>query len=299
MSLNTASAISYNQGRGYSQKATAIIQSFVNAKTTGVFDSQTVTAIYKLQQSPRYAFKFTADGKVGPNTLGLIIMEIEHVGKASEGATLRAYSYTIQGAAGDVNPVESFVQWTSEPLILRTDGFSWYSMQGVFGATLKLSANLPDPTRYEYRQKIRGGAWSRFGSWNSDEQWVANPGSVWGWQSDVFRVPADGLLGPGLSMDHWKEDGEVINGKAYRFGHRDQPKVIDVGLKDFYSPNQSGREYSMQDTFGIKRKADYIEGLRLSLDIRYMGCVIDTLKAGDDKVIFSKQWSYKCEDALT
>jgi hypothetical protein len=297
MALNKSSAISYNKNRGYSQQAITIIQTFANAKTTGVFDNQTVEAIYKMQQSPLYPFKLVADGKIGPGTLGLIIMELEHAGRMSEAAVLRSYPYNIQGVAGEINPIESFVHWTSDPLKLRTDGSSWFSMDGSFNVKLKLSPSV-DPKRYEYRQKIKGEAWSQRGDWNATKTvWTAT--GNWIDEGEKFKIPAQGVLGKGLLKNHWKEDGEDLGGgKAEKFGYRSTPATIIPGLRDFYVPNQNGPEYVLQDTFGIRKTTPYVSGVKLWLELFYMGCVIDNLKPGDDKTIFSKQWHYKCEDVL-
>ncbi len=105
MSLNLYSAIKYNKDRGYSQQAIGIIQMFANARTTGVFDHQTVEAIYRTQQSPIYPqLKNGADGMVGPSTLGLIILELEHVRRMSEAALLRKYEYRISGITYNSQP---------------------------------------------------------------------------------------------------------------------------------------------------------------------------------------------------
>ncbi len=93
MSLNRISAINYNNGCGYSQKAIGIIQMFVGANSVGKFDNQTVEAVYKMQ-SPKYGFAAgAADGKVGPSTLGVIIIELEHLYRAHEAAVLKTYCY--------------------------------------------------------------------------------------------------------------------------------------------------------------------------------------------------------------
>jgi hypothetical protein len=98
MSLNKISAINYNKACKYSQQAIGIIQMFVRARTLGEFDEQTVEAVYKMQQSPLYGFApGSADGKVGPGTLGVMIMELEHVSRMSEAAVLRSYCYRIAG----------------------------------------------------------------------------------------------------------------------------------------------------------------------------------------------------------
>jgi hypothetical protein len=87
MSLNRNSAIQYNNWCGYSQKAIGIIQFFVKAGTVGYFDNQTVEKIYQMQQSPLYGFApGSADGMVGPSTLGVMIMELEHVSRMTEAA---------------------------------------------------------------------------------------------------------------------------------------------------------------------------------------------------------------------
>ena len=92
MSLNKSSAISYNNAIGYSQKAIGIIQMFVGARSVGYFDDQTVEAIYKMQ-SPTNGYKIAADGKVGPSTLGQIIIELEHLCRMQEAAVLMFYCY--------------------------------------------------------------------------------------------------------------------------------------------------------------------------------------------------------------
>ena len=70
MPLSIASAISYNKSRLHSQKAIGIIQYFCKCHTTGLFDKQTVQAVYKTQQSSLYGFAAgVADGKVGPSTV--------------------------------------------------------------------------------------------------------------------------------------------------------------------------------------------------------------------------------------
>jgi hypothetical protein len=297
MSLNKSSAISYNKGRDYSQQAITIIQAFAGATTTGSFDNQTVEAIYNMQKSPNFPFT-SADGKVGPKTLGLIILELENAGRMSDAAILRAYPYTIQGVAGEINPVESFTQWTSDPLKLRTDGLTWYSMVGVFSLKLKLSPSIPDPKRYEYRQKIKGEAWSQMGSWNATKtSWEAS--GSWVNEGDKFLVPAEGSIPKGLNKDRWKEDGEIISGgKIERFGHRAQNATTSQGLVDCYVPNQNGYEYILKDTFGFKRNTNYVSGAKLWIELFYMGYVIDNQKPVDNQVILSKQWHYKCEDIL-
>ena len=92
MSLNRPSAISYNNAIGYSQKAIGIIQMFVGARSVGYFDNQTVEAVYQMQ-SPQNGYTGGADGKVGPSTLGQIIIELEHLCRMQEAAVLMSYCY--------------------------------------------------------------------------------------------------------------------------------------------------------------------------------------------------------------
>lgn len=290
MSLNKASAINYNQGRSYSQQATAIIQNFVQAVTTGVFDNQTVEAIYNMQKSPKFNFKFAADGKVGPNTLGFMIMHLDHVGRINESAVLRNYSYTIQGAGGEVNPVVSFKRWTTQPLMLRTNGISSFSMWGVFSVSVNFT-NV-DPKRYEYRQRIKGYAWSKA------------PGDIWRDATGVFEVPRDKNYDfKGIHPRQWKEDGQIRNGNVKEnFGHRDKPAFFGQGISDYY-PSET--EYFLQDTFGFQQSTDYVKGRQLEIAVDYAGCIIDKQKPTDSdndvfthKEIFSKEWSYKCTATL-
>jgi len=98
MPLNIQSAISYNNSRLYSQKAIGIIQFFARCSTSGKFDSETVKAVYKVQESPLYGFPIgSADGKVGPGTLGVMIMELDHAMRKQEADVLREYAYKING----------------------------------------------------------------------------------------------------------------------------------------------------------------------------------------------------------
>lgn len=107
MALKISSAIRYNKSRLYSQKAIGIIQFFANCRTTGVFDKQTIEAVYKFQQSPLYSFPVGfADGMVGPATLGVIIMELEYAMRKPEATVLRAYAYKIQGVL--YNPGQNY-----------------------------------------------------------------------------------------------------------------------------------------------------------------------------------------------
>ncbi len=303
MSLNKSSAISYNQGRSYSQQAILIIQEFVRTNLSGKWDNQSVQAVYDMQKSPYYSFKLGADGKVGPGTLGLIILELENAGRAGEAGVLRCYPYSIQGAPGEINIIETFTHWTSTSLKLETDGATWYSMEGVFNVKLKLSPSVPDPTRYEYRQKIKGEAWSHRGEWDIDpndptkEVWI--PRGSWVDESAGFKVPAEGAIPKGLNKNNWKEDGEIVSGgKIERFGYRNQPKKISNGLLDFYSPDQNGYEYVLKDTFGIRRTTPYITAGKIWLELFYMGYVIDNQKPAGNQVIASKQWHYMREEIL-
>lgn len=82
-------------------------------------------------------------------------MELERVSRMQHATLLRSYPFTFQGVAGVSNPVESSLQITTEPLTLRTDKFSWYSMQGMFIVRLKLNSTLPDPSRYDTDRKLK------------------------------------------------------------------------------------------------------------------------------------------------
>ena len=104
MALNIKAAIAFNKSIKYSQKATGIIQFFCHCRTTGEFDRQTVEAVYKTQQSPLYGFNpKLADGMVGPGTLGVMIMELDHAMRKQEANELRAYAYKINGVLQNAN----------------------------------------------------------------------------------------------------------------------------------------------------------------------------------------------------
>lgn len=279
MSLNKYSAIKYNKNRNYSQQAIGIIQNFVKAPTSGKFDEKTVQAIYDMQKSPLYGFKFTPDGKVGPNTLGFIIMELDYLARKNESAILRNYSYSIQGQNGEVNPIVSFKHWNVQPLQLRTTGTSSFSVWGVFSVHIVFSG--VDPTRYEYRQRIKGVGWDK------------KPEQNWTNLKDSFDIPGSPNLNFKGLWDKWKEDGQGNK----RFGHRDQPPTYAQGICDKYL---SSTEYLLQDTFGIAENTDYVSGRQIDLSLDYAGCIIDKQKPVDPNnnyfpyaEIYSKEWSYK------
>lgn len=107
MALNKGAAISYNKERGYSQKAIGIIQFVVGAKTTGVWDNQAVEAVYAWQQSKNG--QIASDGKVGPETLGYFIGELELAYRKPDADVLRQFPHKMRLRASPANRTP----WTS------------------------------------------------------------------------------------------------------------------------------------------------------------------------------------------
>lgn len=305
MTLNVAKAITYNKSLNYSQPVIGTIQSRVQAQTTGTWDTQSVKAIAKWQASairPMAHVKLDADGMMGPSTLGVLIAEAMQTGREQEASTLRQYPYKLPSGGGSLDPIIKFSHWTSIDLALRPDaGGTRWQMRGRFHITLKLDPNLPDFARYEYRQRIKGTATIQAGKLSgtpadklSDRVWTKTnePFDM----SGQFAVPPGYETGPygGLIykpkgiLTEWKEDGEVVNNKAFKFGYRAGGAVIAEGIVDSYSPNQQGPDYVLQDTFGTM--GAYLAAAKISVELWYQGYVLDTQT---NVQLGLKGWHYK------
>jgi len=138
-----------------------------------------------------------------------------------------------------------------------------------------------------YRQYIRGTATLQQGmfvgarlpgNWRPTE----DPRSV----ARAFSVPG------GLRLNY-HEDGEVRNGRTYRFGYRTGEPVQEDGLEDRYAPHPNGPEYRLRDTWGLRGR-ERPSATRIQITVHYKGTVIDTRRP--DSPIETREWSYRIDD---
>lgn len=292
MSLNIASANAYNQACGYSPEAIRIIQREVAATVTGAFNDQTATRIHAWQGGARMR-TLTADGKMGPMSLGTLIGELTRSGRAADATTLAAFPNVlppgVSPPAGTVvDPVVEFRAVTVTPIALRAFGAGW-----MMGGSFRVIARFNHPSgcgRFEYRQRIKGTATvqqGRFTGTPSLATWVAT-GPVANAASS-FEIPG------GLPTA-FAEDGQIVGGVVHRFGHRSAPAHVATGIEDRYLPTQAtGCEYKAQDTYGL-RGSTRPTGLRIKLDILWQGRIIDTSRA--NTVIRTLHWGAKKDDII-
>lgn len=311
MALNTASAIAYNKERGYSQKAIGIIQFVVNAKTTGVWDSQAVQAVHDWQKSKNG--QIDADGKVGPATLGYFIGELELAYRKPEADVLRQFPHKMgsESGPGKQNAVDEFTHQTvKQPRLgkFTEGGKPMWGIQGSFKVRLTLSPALSESERckYEYRQYIKGSLTIEDGSWNGPI-WNAKPGTKKSIGSKV-TVPVDPKnpsLGFGLTSS-WKEDGldRTHEGRGIRrFGYRDYCDSSEPGYQNQWLPDQNGHIYALQDSFGYAEPYFKI-AIRITLEYHYKGEVVrvtrdpNTEETVPVEVVKSKIWSYKFDEKM-
>lgn len=311
MALNKGAAISYNKERGYSQKAIGIIQFVVGAKTTGVWDNQAVEAVYAWQQSKNG--QIASDGKVGPETLGYFIGELELAYRKPDADVLRQFPHKMasQSEPGKQNPVDEFTHQTViQPRLgkFTEGGKQMWGIQGSFKVRLKLSPALSESERcnYEYRQYIKGNLTLEEGSWNGPI-WNAKPGTKKSVASKV-TVPIDPKLphlGFGLSSS-WKEDGLDRTSEGLgirRFGYRDFADSPQPGYQNQWLPDGSGALYVLQDSFGYAERYTGI-AVRITLEYSYRGDVVrvvrnpQTEETEPVEVVKSKSWAYKFDEKL-
>jgi len=304
MALLVSSAIQFNKERGYDVQATKFIQSHTQSPSTGVFDAQTVTAIYNWQKSPNRKFKLDEDGKLGPYSLGLMISEIDKLGQTPASTSLRKYTYNLPpgsgGDTGEVKPVELFeVNRYVVDLNLRRDdkNNARWLMKGRFEVKIKLNPKLKDHMRYEYRQYIRGNSFTQRGYWDPQcTIWTARSGEIQKPANEAFEIPAGTSGVKGLTQG-WKEDGQIMSdGTNMHFGYRSAKSFTGDGILDSYlvdnEMNQKGRDYELQDTFGLG--GVYERGFRVMVELYYRG---DIVKDGT-QVVASQSWSYKKDQAI-
>ncbi len=308
--LNYLSAIDYNQKKYYSGKAIRIIQKRIGATETGVWDFQSITAVYNWQKSVMRLRPLTADGKFGPGTLGILIEELAINGHDADADFLARYKHKdkygniVKNEPDPVDrPVISFFQYPSTKLDIRPDPVNnarWI-MKGSFKVEVFMDKKLPDPTQYEYRQYIKGRVFVHdgyFGDPINNTHWQARAGTREQEQNDYIKVPG------GLSRLQFTEDGEVMpDNSVEKFGYRSSPYKWEDGIMDFYSNDQKGTDYRLQDTFGISgpRRADpqggFKTGLKVGVELYFRGIVIKDGKTPTTAEINSPNWRDYCVEA--
>jgi hypothetical protein len=158
---------------------------------------------------------------------------------------------------------------------LRANGAGWM-LRGRFSIRVRFEP-APDVSRYEYRQYIRGTAWTQAGQFPEDE----TP-SVENWTPSAPRVNAAALfeIAGGLPTS-WTEDGQG----SECFGHRDAAGVSRAGLVDRYSPDQAnGDSYELVDTYGFEG-TNRVFGTKLFFDLRYRFVIVDRQEGGSREIL--------------
>lgn len=180
---------------------------------------------------------------------------------------------------------------TIVPAGLRGDGAGFFA-GGQFIVHVRFDE--AGASRYEYRQYIKGSAYTTRGSFSgapSLASWTA---------SETPHNASTDFLIPGGLQTHFTEDGEVRSGRTERFGYRDGRfggGRIAHGIEDRYLPSQStGAEYKARDTWGLRGTARP-RGLRIKIDIIYKGAIIDT--SDHNRVVDTRHWGVHIDDIIT
>lgn len=307
--LNTADAIGYNGRRNYSQKAISIIQSVVNAPTIGKWDAKSVAQVHQFQSSRSQLGK--PDGKVGPSTLGAMIGELQYVNRVADANVLKLFPYNLPstpGQQGAKNPVANFSQHMSMPF--RFERFRGldpdlgritdrWRAACVFKVHVGLNPLLTEDEvcRYEYRQFIRGGIWTRVGN----QIWQPRPDA-----NKALKVPAYGGCSPSIGLPsaavpttildetHWKEDGEVRSPKDRYYGHRISALVRDGRCQDEWLPHQVGRDYYLSDQPSITGTWPG-QTVEVWMELYFQGYIVEVEEDDEGltrpiRVVQSKNW---------
>jgi len=301
--INVLNAIDYNQKKFYSKTAIKIIQRRIGAEVCGVFDVQTISAIYNWQKSPKRLKNLTADGMFGSSSLGVMIAEMDKKGDAANASVLRQFPHKTLGGEIKTNepaePVTFLQKFPDSELDLRrnpVDDNRWV-MKGSFRVEMSLDEQIVEPWRYEYRQFIKGRVYTHdglFGDGAAKKIWQPRDGAVVEEANDYMKVP-------NLSRDMFYEDGEVMRNRTIeRFGYRSKPPAYRPGLMDYYTDNQLGWYYYLQDTFGLEgaRKRDsqgfYRTGLKIGVELQFRGIVIKDGKNLTTEQINQSNWKNYC-----
>lgn len=296
MPLNKQKAIRYNKNRGYETRVVRLIQSLVGASINGMFDHDTVKAIYDWQGAPSRMANLVQDGMMGPNSLGSAIAELRRRDKHSEAAVLAPYPHNLPTGFTDPDdhPIKSFTHATVAALAMRPpttgSGVNGWVMRGCFEVKFSLKEDIADPTRYEYRQLIRGSAGVTEG-WFKDSAMTQ-------WEALGSEIPVNHFFRmPGGLPRMFKEDIHESGGVKERFGYRSSAPVFQpagaTGLIDRYTPNQKGHDYHCRDTFGLASNLPSVVGTKVRVELDYFGYIYDKLLV---KMVKQKSWSYKKTD---
>lgn len=298
--FSASSAITYNNGRNFSQKAIGIIQSVVKAPTIGKWDAQSVTAVnsFQTQRAP----KLSADGKVGPSTLGAVIGELQYAYRKADADVLRSYPHVLPGT------IDSKV--TRFDRTPRSDlHFERYTQAGKprwrascqFDMSIEIDPSIgADVANIEYRQFIKGGIWVREG----DEDWkvapngnIALPIPAYAGTSANNELPKPAVPGVGLSSA-WKEDGQQKGSNPNLYGYRKTATTNLSREKDFWAPNYYGHNYQLRDTPSISGWWNN-KPIEVWIELYFMGCVVEVQRhpvtdaTTVSRVIKSKTWQYQ------
>lgn len=305
--LNTQQAISYNVGKAYSTKAIGLIQEVVRVPTKGMWNADSVTGVYKFQQSRPVVG--TADGMMGPKTLGAMIGELRYVNRNADAAVLAQYPHVMpsdhvpQGS----DPVVKFQRYP-----VRDFRFERYMKAGQkrwrascqFDLEIELNNALPasELVRYEYRQFICGGIWV-WTHGGSETDWHVEPNG-----NAALRVPpyaghpASTGLPPqsvgGIGLDaRWKEDGSYQAGKPLPYGYRKTATMDLSNEKDLWQPAMYGRRYKLRDTPSIA--GDWIGWpIQLWIELYFRGYIVEVTRDAEDnptvqRVVKKLEWQYQ------
>lgn len=305
-----AEAVEYNNNCYYSKTAIKLIQKRIGTAQTGAWDGISAMAVFEWQKSVMRLRPLTADGMFGPTSLGLLIEELVIQGHKKEAEFLRQFKHKDKfGNIVKKDIVESerivyaFFHSKGKPLEMRKDptNVGRWMMKGNFQVEVYMDQQLPEPTRYEYRQFIRGRIFVHDGYVGDAAQqvWQQRSGTQEVEQNDYSKVPG------GLNRHFFTEDGEkMADGTVEKFGYRSKPPKWEEGIIDTYSNNQMGTEYRLQDTFGIEgpRKTDsqgnFKAGLKVGVDLEYRGIVIKDGRMPTFQEINSGNWKSYCVAAL-
>ena len=299
MTLRKIKAKNYNRKRGYETRVIRLIQSLVKSSIHGQFDDDTVQAIYDWQGSPKRMTKLAQDGMFGPLSMGCAIAEFQKHGKQLEASLLTPYPHEMPENVENLedNPVMSFSHRTISDLDLRepdqnTKGVNpqGWVMRGCFEVKIRLNPKISDPSRYEYRQLIRGDSGITDGYFTDDALTIWEPLSSERSLARLFAMPG------GLPST-FKEDVQSKNHVESRFGYRSTPNVYKPngheGLIDRYLPNREGHLYECRDTFGLQDNRDRVIGMKIRLKLDYFGYIYDKWL---QKAVQQKSWSYRRTD---
>jgi hypothetical protein len=304
--LTALTAIDYNKNRFYSKTGIKLIQKHINTPQTGVWDIQSCTAVYDWQRSVMRLRPLKGDGMFGPTSLGILIEELVIQGHKKDAEYLRQFWHKDKhGNIVKKDIVESekivyaFFHSKGKPLEMRKDpnNVGRWMMKGSFNVEVYMDRQLPDPTRYEYRQFIKGRIYVHDGYFGDAAQtvWQARSGTTEVEQNDYSRVPG------GLNRQYFTEDGEKLSdGSVEKFGYRSKPPKWEEGIIDTYTNDQKGYEYRLQDTFGIEgpRKTDaqgnFKAGLKVGVDLWYRGIVIKDGRMPTFQEINASNWRSYC-----